>query len=72
MHFYWFFWQKNIENLGSLKNSAFSSQPFWKFFFASFLYLNQSQINEVAWRGLNFYDYHDFQRNQGGGGAIKL
>ena len=24
------------------------------------------QINGVAWMGLNFYDYHDFQKNQGG------
>ena len=24
------------------------------------------QINGVAWMGINFYDYHDFQKNQGG------
>ena len=29
-------------------------------------YLNQSQIDRVAWMGLNFYDYHDFQKIQGG------
>ena len=29
-------------------------------------YLNQSQINGVAWMGLNLYDYNDFQKNQGG------
>ena len=28
-------------------------------------YLNQSQINGVAWMGLNFYDYHDFQKIHG-------
>ena len=28
-------------------------------------YLNQSQINGVAWMRLNFYDYHGFQKNQG-------
>ena len=29
-------------------------------FFFAFPYLNQSQINGVAWMGLNFYDNHDF------------
>jgi hypothetical protein len=31
-----------------------------KKFFLLHSYLNQSQINGVAWKGLNFYDYHDF------------
>ena len=50
------FWQKLLSFWWRLKNSVFLLH----------FYLNQSQINGVAWIGLNFYDYHDFQKNQGG------
>ena len=29
-------------------------------------FLNQLQIIGVTWMGLKFYDYHDYQKNQGG------
>ena len=37
-----------------------------KIIFLLHSYLNQSQINGVAWMGLNFYDYLDFQKIRGG------
>ena len=37
-----------------------------KIFFFAFSYFNHSQINGVAWMGLIFYDYHDFQKNHEG------
>jgi hypothetical protein len=45
---------------------SFFESAILKSFFLLHSYLNQSQINGVAWMGLNFYDYHDYQKNQGG------
>ena len=34
-------------------------------FFFAYPYLNQSQINGVAWMGLNFYDYRFPEKSEG-------
>ena len=72
------FWRKLLYFWWWLKNSVFLSRPFWKIFVEKYFFLlhsyflNQSQIIGVAWMGLNYYDYNDFQKNQGGGGYILM
>ena len=55
---------KKYWELGVHEKFFFFESPILIFFF-DFLYLNYSQINGVAWMGLNFYDYHDFQKIRG-------
>ena len=60
----WNFHKKILRIGGTWKKFFFFESPILIFFF-DFLYLNYSQINGVAWMGLNFYDYHDFQKIRG-------
>ena len=58
---------KFLENPGNNNNTirqANCSACLKKICFLLHPYLNQSQINGAAWMGLNFYDYHDFQKHQ--------
>jgi hypothetical protein len=55
-----------VEKLSFFESAILKKFCQKKYFFLLHSYLSQSQINEVAWMGLNFYDDHDFQKNQGG------